>query len=69
MTWLTGCETLASSYFPETVKVVSACPKLKAYSKEFSNKVADELATAGPAIVEVISDYYVLRRQIEKCLK
>ena len=38
---------------------------LKEYSKEFNDQLAKEMETAGPATVEVISDYYVLRRQIK----
>jgi hypothetical protein len=64
MTWLTGCEILASK---ESVKVISICPVLKKYSVEFNNKLADEITKAGPLVVEVIGDYYTLRRQIEKC--
>lgn len=60
MTLLQGCASQA---------VVSSCPPLKAYSEAFSKGLADELVTAGKLTVEALSDYYVLRRQVEACQK
>ena len=37
------------------------CPELNKYTPEFQAKVAKELATAGPATKQLISDYGKLR--------
>ena len=59
LTCLSGCGTAA----------VYSCPPLKTYPPAFSKALAGELETAGPLTVEAISDYYVLRRQVEACAK
>lgn len=58
--FLSGCGTAA---------VYNACPVPKIYSSEFNKALADELEKAGQKTIEAMSDYYVLRRQVEACRK
>ena len=60
MIWLSGCATPS---------VISACPEVKSYSREFNLQLAAEVERAGPAVVEAITDYYVLWHQVEACRK
>lgn len=59
LTLLTACAGTGSS----------ACPRLVKYEDGFAEKLADEIEAAPPkpAVVRVVSDYYVLRRQVEAC--
>ncbi len=45
------------------------CPPLRTYSAAFNEKLAAELAAApeGSPLVEAITDYFVLRRQVAAC--
>lgn len=56
--WLSGCAT---------ADYRSACPTVKTYSKAFNDDLAVEVEKAGPRVVEAISDYFVLRRQVIAC--
>jgi len=60
MTWLTGCATAGFE-----ASGVAACPPLVEYSREFQARAAEELAMLpdGSAIVEMLSDYAVMREQ------
>jgi len=44
---------------------VAACPPVVEYSREFQAQAAEELATLpdGSAVVEMMGDYAVLRKQ------
>lgn len=48
------------------------CPKLKVYSQEFLNQVADEVDAAyvsSPGMVQMLKDYGVTRSAIKVCLE
>lgn len=47
----------------------TACPPIKEYSREFQNKLADEIeaATSDAAFPVTLQDYVLLRQQIRKC--
>ena len=62
--WLTGCATAGF----ETVGV-AACPPVVEYSQEFQARAAEELALlpSGSAVVQMMSDYAVMREQAQVC--
>ncbi len=62
--WLTGCATAAFDAVG-----VAACPPVVEYSREFQARAAEELATLpdGSAILEMMSDYVVMRDQVRAC--
>ena len=61
---LTGCATGDSES-----RVVSVCPPVVEYSREFQARAADELDLfpERSAIVEMLSDYAVMREQAREC--
>lgn len=61
---LTGCATGISE--PRTVTV---CPPVVEYSREFQTRAAEELGMLpdGSAIVEMLTDYSVIRDQARAC--
>ena len=61
---LTGCAT--AGFEPGGV---AACPPVVEYSREFQARAAEELAVLpeGSAIVEMLSDYDVMRGQAREC--
>ena len=63
--WLTGCATAGFD-----AGGVATCPPVVEYSTEFQAQAAEELAMLpdGSAIVEMISDYVVMREQARACL-
>ncbi|PVZ48378.1 hypothetical protein DD557_06300 [Thalassobacter stenotrophicus] len=62
--WLTGCAT--AGFEPSGV---AACPPVVEYSREFQARAAEELALLpdGSALVEMISDYVIMRDQVRVC--
>ena len=62
--WLTGC---AKASFDSGG--VAACPPVVEYSREFQAQAAEELARLpdGSALVEMMSDYVVMRDQARGC--
>lgn len=60
--WLAGCATAGSER-------AAICPPVVEYSPELQALAADELALlpAQSAIVEMLSDYAVLREQARAC--
>ena len=62
--WLTGCATESFE-----ANGSAACPPVAAYSREFQARAAEELALLpeGSAIVEMLTDYAVLREQARVC--
>lgn len=69
--WIASCATGTSS---QLSLVVASCPPLKAYSKEFLIKVADQLAEVRQAhgdeaaLQILVTDYAVTRDMIRACL-
>lgn len=60
LTMLTsGCET--------AVFDARACPREKPYSREFQNRLATELRTAGSVLKEAMMDYGKLRDKVRAC--
>ena len=61
---LTGCATVASE-----PRIVTVCPPVIEYSREFQARAADELDLLPDesAIAEMLSDYAVLREQARAC--
>jgi hypothetical protein len=61
--WLTGCATAGFE-----AGGVAACPPVVEYSREFQTRAAEELERlpAGSAVVEMMSDYAVMREQALK---
>lgn len=61
---LTACATAGSE-----PRVVSVCPPVVEYSREFQARAADELdlLPEGSAIAEMLSDYAVMREQAQVC--
>jgi len=61
---LTGCATVSSDGTGP-----GACPQVVGYSSDFQARVAEELALlpGGSAIVEMLTDYAVLRGQALAC--
>ncbi len=61
---LTGCATVASE-----LHVVSVCPPVVEYSREFQTRAADELdlLPERSAVAEMLSDYAVMRDQARAC--
>ncbi|MDF1716891.1 MAG: hypothetical protein P1U75_09505 [Antarcticimicrobium sp.] len=64
--WLTGC---VKADF-ET-RSLAACPPVVEYSGEFQVRAAEELVLLreGSAIVEMLSDYAVMREQARDCIR
>lgn len=62
--WLTGCATASFDH-----NGMAACPPVVTYSGEFQARVAQELALLpdGSAVVEMMSDYAVMRDQARVC--
>ena len=61
---LSGCATGASD-----LTGLGVCPPVVEYSREFQARAAEELAMLpdGSAVVEMMSDYAVLREQVRGC--
>jgi hypothetical protein len=61
---LTGCATVGSE-----PRVVTICPAVVEYSREFQLRTAAELDALpeGSAIAEMLSDYAVMRDQARAC--
>jgi hypothetical protein len=61
---LTGCATEGFE-----ANGLAACPPVIEYSREFQVRAAEELAMLpdGSAVVEMMGDYSVLRKQVENC--
>lgn len=61
---LTGCATAGFE-----VGGVAACPPVVEYSREVQARAAEELAALpnGSAVVEMLSDYAVMREQARLC--
>ena len=59
--WLSGCATGGSDG-----GCLEACPPVVAYDREFQARAAEELALLpeGSAVVEMLSDYAVVRQQL-----
>lgn len=62
---LTGCATAGFE-----AGGVAACPPVVEYSGEYQARAAEELVLLpdGSAIVEMLSDYAVMREQVRECL-
>ena len=62
--WLSGCATGATE-----VVSLGACPPVVEYSREFQTREAEELALLphGSAVIEMLSDYAVMREQARVC--
>jgi hypothetical protein len=62
--WLTGCATAGFE-----TSSVAACPPVVEYSREFQARAAGELALLpdGSAVIEMMSDYVVMRDQSRAC--
>jgi hypothetical protein len=60
--WLSGCATGGSNGGG-----LGACPPIVEYSREFQARAAEELALLpeGSAITEMLSDYAVMRAQVQ----
>ena len=61
---LTGCATGVSE-----PRVVTICPPVVEYSREFQGRAAEELGMLpdGSAIAEMLADYSVMRDQARAC--
>lgn len=66
MSLLSGCATGGSE-----PRIVTFCPPVLEYSREFHARAADELdlLPGGSAIAEMLSDYAVMRAQARACRK
>lgn len=62
--WLSACATGGSE-----PRAGSACPPVVEYGEEFRLRAADELELLpeGSAVVEMLSDYAVMREQAREC--
>ena len=62
---LTGCATGASD-----VGSLGTCPPVVEYSREFQAQAGEEMALLpeGSAVVEMLSDYAVMREQSRACV-
>ena len=62
--WLTGCATAGFE-----ANGLAACPPVVEYSRELQVRAAEELALLpdGSAVVEMLSDYAVMRDQARGC--
>jgi hypothetical protein len=62
--WLSGCATVGSD-----VGSLGPCPPVVEYSRALQARAAEEvkLLPNGSAVVEMISDYAVLREQVRAC--
>jgi hypothetical protein len=62
---LSGCATGGSE-----PRVVTVCPPVVEYSREFQARAAEELdlLPGGSAIAEMLADYSVMRDQAKACL-
>jgi hypothetical protein len=62
--WLTGCATEGFE-----AGGLAACPPIVEYSREFQARAAEELALLpnGSAVVEMLSNYAVMRDQAQNC--
>lgn len=62
--FLSGCATVSSDG-----RAVRTCPPVVDYSREFQARAAEELAglPEGSMIVEMLSDYAVMRDQARAC--
>lgn len=62
--WLSGCATGASD-----VGALGTCPPVVAYSREFQQRAAEDLALLPErsAIKEMLADYAVMRDQARVC--
>ncbi|UXU74174.1 hypothetical protein GB880_009640 [Paracoccus sp. SMMA_5_TC] len=61
---LSGCATVSSDG-----RAVGTCPPVVDYSREFQARAAEELSRLphGSAVVEMLSDYAVMRDQARVC--
>jgi hypothetical protein len=61
---LTACATAGSEQ-----RVVTVCPPVVEYSREFQARAAEqlELLPKGSAIVDMLGDYAVMREQARAC--
>lgn len=61
---VTGCATVDSE-----PRIVTVCPPVVEYSREFQARAADELMLLPDpsAVAEMMSDYAVMREQSRKC--
>ena len=61
---LSGCATVGSE-----TDIVTACPPVVEYSREFQARAAEELGILpdGSAIAEMLADYGVMRDQARVC--
>lgn len=61
---LTGCATVATE-----PRIVTVCPPLVEYSREFQARAAEELGVLPDrsAIAEMLADYSVMRDQVWAC--
>jgi hypothetical protein len=64
MSWLSGCATGGSE-----PRIATVCPPTVEYSREFQARAAEELTLLpeGSAIAEMLSDYAVMRGQVQAC--
>lgn len=64
MSWLTACATGISE-----PRVVTVCPPVVEYSREFQSRTAEELRLLpdGSATAEMLADYGVMRDQARAC--
>ena len=62
--WLSSCATVSSD-----LGRLGACPPVVEYSREIQARTAEELTLLpqGAAIVEMLSDYAVMREQARSC--
>jgi hypothetical protein len=62
--WVSSCAKVGSDG-----GAFRACPPVVAYSREFQSRVAEELVLLpeGSAVVEMLSDYAVMREQVRGC--
>ncbi len=62
--WLTGCATEGFE-----AGGLATCPPVVEYSREVQARAAEELAALpnGSAVVEMLSDYAVMREQARLC--
>lgn len=63
--WLSGCATGSSNGVR-----LGPCPPAVEYNPEFQTRAAEELAVLphGSAVIEMLSDYAVMREQARVCL-
>ena len=63
---LSGCATVSSDG-----RAIGTCPPVVEYSREFQARAAEELTRLpeGSALVEMSSDYAVMRDQARRCIR